>query len=149
MVEGMHDHARAMLIGDEKAMLVPFFHIQFKNRPDSIMATPWNGEREKSIVIRSIKAALKQFRPSVVNYAFVSEAWVAQQNHRPREGDLMPSEREDRREVVIVSAGDHDRATMKVWEIVRDDKGKPTDLVEEPMMDCAEGRLFNLLADDE
>ena len=61
----------------------------------------------------------------------------------------MPSERETRRECVLVSAGDHDGARMKIWEIVRDDKGAATDLVEEKnMADHFEGRMFNLLAED-
>lgn len=149
MVEGMHAHAMAMLIGDEKAQLIPFFHIQFKDRPDTLIATPWSGEDEKSRAIRVVKEVMRQCRSSVVNYAFASEAWVATQTHRPRKGDRMPSEREDRREVVIVSAGDHQRATMKTWEIVRDDKGRPTDLVEDKTMGHATGRLYNLLDADE
>ena len=93
--------------------------------------------------------SLKKFKPSVVNYAFLSEAWLASYDHKPGPKDLMPSQRETRRECVVVSAGDHDGAKMKVWEIIRDDKARVTDLVEEKAKsDHFEGRLHNLLAED-
>jgi hypothetical protein len=149
MIEGMHEHARAMLIGDEKAQLLPFFHIQFKDRPDTVMATPWRDDYEKNLTIRSIRAALKQFRPSVVNYAMVSECWMLRQDRAPRKGDPMPSESERRIECVVVSAGDHKGAKMKMWEIIRDDKGRPTDLVaDKEDYDQFEGRLADLLNDE-
>jgi hypothetical protein len=150
MIEGMHAHARATLIGKNDEQILPFFHIQFKDRPDAVMATPWGGEREKSAMIAAIRASLKEFRKSVVNYAFVSEVWVAEYDHKPGQRDLMPSERETRREMVIVSAGDHTDARMRMWEIIRDDKGVVTDLVEDADMtpDHFEGRLHDLLAED-
>jgi hypothetical protein len=149
MIEAMHTHARAVLIGDEKAQVLPFFHVQFKDRPDSIVPTPWRDDREKSAIVRSIREAMRLVRPSIVNYAFLSEAWLAQYDHAPRPGMVMPRERETKREVVVVSAGDHERAKMKVWEIVRDDKGRPSDLVEDKEgYDNFEGRLTNLLNDD-
>ena len=51
---------------------------------------------------------------------------------------------------MIVSAGDRDNARMKMWEIVRDDQGRVTDLVEDKAhaADHYEGRLHNLLAED-
>jgi hypothetical protein len=150
MIEGMHERARHVLIGHNDEQLMPFFHIQFKDRPDAVIPAPFSDEREKSIFIKAVRFSLKQFRSSVVNYAFVSEAWVAQSDHRPRKGDLSPSEREDKRECVIVSAGDRDRAMMKLWEIIRDDQARVTDLVEDPNMtaDHFEGRLQNLMAED-
>ena len=150
MIEGMHEHARAMLIGDEKSQLIPFFHIQFKDRPDTVLATPWRADGEKRLAVGALRAALKRFKPSVVNYAMISEAWFAEYNHMPRQGMRMPSEREDRKEVVIVVAGDHKSAKVKVWEIVRDDKGRPTDLVEDKKLPRHfEGQMVNLLVDDD
>ena len=149
MIEDMHAHARGVLIGKNDEQILPFFHIQFKDRPDAIMPAPFNGdEREKSLFIAAVRAAMKAFRPSVVNYAFVSEAWAATQTHRPGKEDLTPSQREDKREVVIVSGGDRDRAIMKMWEIVRDDQARVTDLVEDKASDSFEGRLYNLMAED-
>ena len=149
MIEGMHGHARDVLIGKNDEQLVPFFHIQFKDRPDAIIPAPWRDERDKSLYIRAIRMSLKELKPSVVNYAMISEAWFAEYNHAPRPGMRMPREREDRKEVVVVSAGDHHGAKMKVWEIIRDHQARVTDLVEEKAeADHFEGRLHNLLAED-
>ena len=150
MIEAMHEHAKHVLIGHADQQLAPFFHIQFKNRPDHIMPAPFSDERQKSAFIKAVRMTLGAFGGSVVNYAMISEAWMLEQDHRPREGDLMPSESERRKECVIVSAGDHQRAAMKMWEIVRDDQGRVTELIEEKSKpDHFEGRMFNLLADDD
>jgi hypothetical protein len=150
MVDGMADHARHVLIGSATKQIVPFFHIQFKDRPDAIMPAPFSDERSKAAFIAAMREAMKAFKPSVVNYAFLSEAWTLEQDHEPREGDLPPSESERRKEVVIVSAGDHERATMKMWEIIRDDQARVTELAEWKAYtpDHFEGRLFNLLDED-
>jgi hypothetical protein len=149
MVESLHHHARKQLIGSSTAQLLPLFHIQFRNRPDAIMAAPWRDEREKAAMIYSLKRAMKEFRGEVVNYGFMAEAWAAAQSHEPRIDDLQPSQREDRREIVMISVGDFERAFLKAFEIVRDDKGRVTDLLENEMPDEFGGRLFNLLADDD
>ena len=150
MVEGMLDHAKHMLIGQADEQLLPVFHIQFKDRDDAIMPAPWSNERQKAAFIKAIRLAFKAFRGSVVNYAMISEAWAATQDHPPRDGDLMPEERETRRECVIVSAGDHQRAIMKMWEIIRDDQGRVTKLIEDKHnKGDFGGRMFNLMADDD
>ena len=149
MIEAMHTHARAVLIGDEKAQVLPFFHVQFKDLPDCIVPAPFQDERTKSMFIAAIKATLKLCRPSVVNYAFVSECWMLRQDHPPRNSDLLPSQSERRIECLVVSAGDHQGGKIKMWEIVRDDKGRPSDLVEDKQdYDNFGGRLTNLLNDD-
>ena len=40
MIEDMHAHARGVLIGKNDEQILPFFHIQFKDRPDAIMLAP-------------------------------------------------------------------------------------------------------------
>jgi hypothetical protein len=146
MIEAAHQHARHVLVGSATAQIEPFFHIQFKSRPDAIIAAPWTDERHKAASLYAVRFMLKVHRHDVVNYFVLSEAWVAAQDHPPRDGDLMPSEREDKKEVVVVSAGDHEGARMKVWEIVRDDRGRVTNLVEpRKLPDHWEGRMFDLL----
>lgn len=150
MVDGMHAHARRTLIGSATEQILPFFHVQFRDGEDAIIPTPWRDEREKSAFIKAVRMSLKLFRGSVVNYAVISEAWFAEYDHEPRAGMVMPADRETKKEVVIVSAGDKDRATMKVWEITRDDKGAVTDLVEEKGAPKDwEGRMYDLLGDEE
>jgi hypothetical protein len=150
MIEVMHTHARGMLIGSATEQLTPLFHVQFKNRPDALIPAPWRNDQEKLGYTHAVKAVLRQFKPIVVNYAFLSEAWVATQDHEPRPDDLSPSQRETRKECVIVSAGDHDGARMKMWEIIRDDQARVTDLAEIKSKAAAhfEGRMHNLLAED-
>ena len=150
MIEAMHEHAKHVLIGHADQQLAPFFHIQFKNRPDHIMPAPFSDERQKSAFIKAVRMTLRAFGGSVVNYAMISEAWVAEgQNTPPRKGDLMPSQRETRKECVVVSAGDHHGARLKMWEIVRDDQGRVTELIEDKDKGDFGGRMFNLLADDD
>jgi len=147
MIEALHQHARRILIGHADEQLAPFFHIQFKNR-DSILPAPFSGEREKSAFLHALRATLKAFRSEVVNYAGISEAWTAEYDHEPGEADLMPSERETRKECVVVTAGDRRGATLRMWEIIRDGKGAVTDLVEQKAPDRLEGRMHNLMAGD-
>ena len=143
MVDQLHTHARRVLIGSASEQIVPFFHIQFKDQPDAIMPAPFNDERIKSAFINAMRLSLKEFRGSVVNYAVISEAWMAEQRHK---GDRAPSER---KEIVIVSAGDHHGARAKIWEIIRDEKGRVTDLVEDKhITDHFEGRMVNLMEDE-
>jgi hypothetical protein len=145
-------HAEGVLIGKAGAQLLPTFHIQFKDRPPVIMATPWSNDREKALTFRAVRAALKTVRPFVENYSFMTEAWIAVQNHRPRETDLMPSEREDRKECVIITFGDHDGCTMRAFEIMRGPDARVTALKPEKeagACDRFEGRAINLMADDE
>jgi hypothetical protein len=149
MVDQLHAHARRVLIGSASEQIVPFFHVQFKDQPDAVMPAPFSDERTKDAFIKALREALKMCRSSVVNYACISEAWMAVQDHPLREGDLPPSKRETKKEIVVVSAGDCAGAQMKVWEIIRDDKGRVTDLVEnKDITDHFEGRLVNLMEDE-
>jgi hypothetical protein len=149
MIDQAHAHARRVLVGSATEQIQPFFHIQFKGRPDAIIPAPFSDERQKSAFIYALRMAFKEFGSIVVNYMTVSEAWMAREDGDHPTG-LMPSEREDKKEVVMVSAGDHKGGTMKMWEIVRDDQGRVTDLIEDKRLpDRFGGRMFNLLNDDE
>ena len=150
LIELGRKHAERVLIGKPGAQLPPTFHIQFTNRPPAVMAVRWRDEREKRMCFAAIRAALKDFRPTIVNYAFMSEAWLATQDHRPRAGDLLPSEREDRQEAVVITACDHDGGTLRAFEIKRGPDAAVTELTPrtEPGSDF-EGRMFNMLQDDE
>jgi hypothetical protein len=150
MIVLAHAHARRILIGKSDAQVEPLLHVQFNDRGDVVMPAPWHDERQKAAFIRALRLTFKMCRASVVNYVMITEAWVAQQDHEPRDGDLMPSQRETRRECMVVSGGDHKTARIKVWDIVRDDQGRVTDLIEDKTMKGKSGgRMFNLLADEE
>jgi hypothetical protein len=141
-----HAHAQRVLIGQPGAQLMPFFHIQFKNRPDAILAAQWNNDAEKSAFIGALRSALQALRGDIVSYSFLTEAWVATQARPWRAGDLRPSKRESRTECVIVNACDGLNSRFGMWEIIRDAEGRVTDLVEQPQSGCQlQGRLVNLL----
>jgi hypothetical protein len=147
---GKHlEHAKGVLIGKPGAQLLPTFHIQFTNRDPVIMATPWSDEREKSIVIATIRSAIQHFRQTVDSYAFMSEAWIATED-RNTPADvkkLMPREREDRREAVIITAFNKDTGFMRSYEIERGADGAVSALKDiEPYDECG-GRLHNLFED--
>jgi hypothetical protein len=144
------EHAEKSLIGVKGAQLLPMFHIQFVDRPPVIMVTPWRDDREKALTIRSIRAAIKHFRPSVDSYSFMAEAWVAIQNTAPRATDLPASEREDRRECVIISCFNKDKGFLRAFEIKRSPDATICELTPQrkaDMFDRFEGRLYNLFED--
>jgi hypothetical protein len=149
MIDQALDQAKRTLIGSATGQLIPTFIIQFKDRPPAVIASPWKSDREKAATFAGVRRALKIYRHSVVNYSFVTEAWVAVQDHPYRDGDLAPSERETRKECVFANAYDHRGGRAQLWEIMRDDEGRVTDLIADkgPGRDVA-GRAHNLLEDE-
>ena len=132
--------AETKLIGKEGAQIVPMFHVQFKDRPPAIMAAPWTNDAEKNIFIVAFKRSLKEFRDDVVSYSFISEAWSANEDPKHPTG-LMPREREDRKEIVMINASDGKDSRIRILEISRDAKGLVDKLVEEPTpMDALQRR---------
>lgn len=144
------EHAKGVLIGKAGAQLIPTFHIQFVNRPPVIMATPWTSDREKMAAIAAIRSAITQFRPIVDSYSFMSEAWIAVQHHKPRSTDLMPSQRENRKEVVIITCFNKDTGFLRAYEIQRGADARITELTPQGdhEFDHIEGRLYNLFDDE-
>jgi hypothetical protein len=146
LLDNAVDHARRMLVGREGASMIPTFCIQFKREPTTIVGAPWANEREKSMVIDMMRAMLKIKHAH--SYSFISEAWMATEDQRRPLG-LAPSQREDKREVVIVIA--HDRqggGQVRTYEIKRNAKGVVSELTLDPdTADYFGGRLHNLLDD--
>ncbi len=149
LIESGARQAETVLIGQKDASLIPTFVVQFKDRPSAIIGTPWSGDREKYAVTQAMRGLLKQHRDSVVSYLFWSEAWTATEDIKHPTG-LTPSQREDKREVVILSAFDHDGGKMVTLEIERGHDGVVTGLKRDAPDDwkVLGGRLHNLLQDD-
>jgi hypothetical protein len=140
-------HANSVLVGNKEAMITPFFHIQFNDRAPVLIATPWSNDVEKQAATYSIRASLKKFRDHVVNYSFISEAWMAHYDNPMPANLTMPRDRPDRRECVIINAFDHKEGRFKVLTIERDAEGRVTKLVPDPddQYTGLEGDLHNLL----
>lgn len=150
IIELGRKHAERVLIGKPGAQLLPTFHIQFTNRAPMVMAVRWRDEREKRMSFAVLRGVLREVRQTVVNYSFMSEAWLATQDHRPRAGDLLPSEREDRQEAVVITACDHDGGTLRAFEIKRGPDARVTELTPDASpRGPFEGRIFNMLKDDD
>jgi hypothetical protein len=142
------EHARQILVGKEGAEMVPTWHIQTpKGEPDIIAATPWGDDDDKAMVVSLMRFMLKEKKAE--SYSFMSEAWVATEDVNHPTG-LMPRDREDRREVVIINAYDRlGMGTMRVYEIKRGPDGIVTELVMDPPLDGFSGRLANLFKDED
>jgi hypothetical protein len=138
------DHARNVLIGNPKAELLPTWLIQAKGKT-TLVATPWEGEMQKEIVTLAMRGILK--KENADSYSFMSEAWMAHESLDAPIG-LMPRDREDKIEIVLINACDHQGAKVRTYEIKRDDKGVVTELELQTHGDEDEfsGRLYNLLA---
>ncbi len=138
------EHARKVLVGKPKAALMPTWLIQVKDQT-MILGTPWDGDNDKDIVITAMRMLMKL--RDVQSYSFMSEAWKAIESLDHPTG-LMPSQREDKVEIVLINACDRNGAKVRSYEIKRGPDAVITDLVldKQGSEDHFSGRLFNLLA---
>lgn len=144
LLERAVDHANSVLVGKKDAELLPTWLIQYKNQPTTLVATPWSGETEKAIMVKAMRIWMLTHR--TVNYSFLSEAWMATEDAKHPTG-LMPSQREDKKEVVIVSACDPKDTRMVMLDVLRNSDGVVSALPPQEDKDYTgfEGRLVNLL----
>lgn len=138
------EHARKVLVGKPKAALMPTWLIQVKDQT-MILGTPWDGDNDKDIVITAMRMLMKL--RDVQSYSFMSEAWKATESLDNPIG-LMPRDREDKVEVLIINACDRKGGKIRFYEIKRGPDAVVTDLVLDIHGDDDRfsGRLYNLLA---
>lgn len=144
-----YKHACHVLIDQPEAQLVPTFHIQYKSGNGKVIAAPWYDDTTKEATIKAIKKMLRN--STIHSYSFISEAWVAWEDSKHPTG-LRPSDRQDRREVVIISAFDHKGGKMHTYEIKRRSTGVIKNLTFNSVIHNAEnlsGRFHNLLKEDQ
>ena len=141
MLDRAADHARTVLVGKPGAELIPTWLIQETGRT-VIVGTPWGGDDEKNFYLAILRGMLKKL--DVVSYSFMSEAWMAHEDPKHPTG-LMPREREDRQEVVIINAFDRKGGKMRAYEMKRGADGAVVDLVKQGEdYDRLGGRMHNL-----
>jgi hypothetical protein len=145
MIDAAYAASKTTLIGKKGAQLAPSFVVMFKNRPPAVLVAPWANDAEKDAFIRALKISMKLWRPDIIAYSAVSEAWVAMQDHAPRPGDRQPRDREDRKEVVFAVATNGTDQRFKAWEIIRGPDAVVTELVQRGDMDGLGGRMAELL----
>jgi hypothetical protein len=136
-------HARSVLVGKSEASLMPTWLIQSKDKT-SIVGTPWAGDEDKQFMLFAMRMMLE--KEQAQSYSFMSEAWAAREDLNHPIG-LQPSQREDKREVVLINACDRQGGKMRIYEIKRDKKGVVTELALQRQGEEGRfsGRLFNLL----
>jgi hypothetical protein len=133
---------------DEHEVL-PMWHAVAGNDEHILIATPWNSDKEKDIVVKGLRQmfAAKQ----VKRFAFIVEAWVAsisQSGITPNTyAGPRPSEHPDRREVLMINAEDRDGSQIMGWYyILRPEHGPPKlSPLEVKPYDQFTGRMVGLL----
>jgi hypothetical protein len=141
------DHAHTVLVLKHEPELVPVFHMLDEEGNGVVAPVIWRDEAEKSAILARLRMLMKQ--EGIVAYSMVSEAWAAVQpkDWKPGMPDgPMPSERPDRKEVVIAIAADKTRAISRSWDIVRGEAGSIVKLELSPLApDRQQGRMAELL----
>jgi hypothetical protein len=140
-------HAETVLVLKHEPELAPMFHMLDEEGNSVIAPVIWRDENEKHAILAGMKILMRQ--EEIVAYSMVSEAWAAVQ---PKDWKPsmpygpMPSERPDRKEVVIAIAADKIRAISRSWDIVRGEAGSIVKLELSPLApDRQEGRMAELL----
>jgi hypothetical protein len=142
LLELAHKHAENVMLGTTRE-LMPIFALVNSTGGLDLIGCPWADEEEKAIMVAKVK---RQIRASAaVAYSFVTEAWMATQDHEYEPGrDLRPTQRADRQEVVIACATDGKDTRWGRWAIERNAKGECVAL--RPLV-ITEARLTSWLAD--
>jgi hypothetical protein len=112
----------------------------------TVVGTPFDGDLSKDFVAAAIRQMLKAEK--AISYSFLSEAWMAHESADHPIG-LAPSDRMDRREIVMINAADRKESKFRSWEIIRGPDGVITELKANALpndFDRFEGRFINLLA---
>jgi hypothetical protein len=132
-----------------KGELAPMFAVHFERDGELGIAAiagdfADGAAKDQSVrLVKMIGAVLDASSTSLM-----TEAWVATQKGPLKDDDLPPCEREDRREVVMVtmSIRDQDRAMVSTREILRGADGRVTGLAPAaPAYERMEGRMSDLL----
>jgi hypothetical protein len=143
----------------EEGSVVTIFNVFAANTVHTVPCL-WRSDRERDEGLALIKALAIVHGAEALS--FLSEAWVRHQHPYVGESDegyakrltaINPSQSEDRREVLICSVvynddDGHKRKVERMCEIIRDDDGKPIDLVafgEGASVLSADGDLDGLL----
>jgi len=126
--------------------MVGTFFLASSEEATFLVPGDWANEKEKVAIVTEIKRFFQE--EGVTRYVMVSEAWTVTVS-RHEQLKVMPRDREDREEIVLVALVAADRAPrIKCWEIDRPFTGEAPSLkpMEEPGHGgWIEGRMLNLI----
>ena len=139
-------HARIVLVEMKETELLPTF-LMIAAEENILMPARWGDEAEKRLILRAAREIMKE--KGVTRYSMVSEAWTAKQPEGWKPGmpqGPLPSDRPDRKEVVIAIAADKTATKSRVWDIVRGEGGSVVDLrLDQAALQDLSGRMGELL----
>jgi hypothetical protein len=139
-------HARIVLVEMKETELLPTF-LMIAAEENILMPARWGDEAEKRLILRAAREIMKE--KGVTRYSMVSEAWTAKQPEGWKPGmpqGPLPSDRPDRKEVVIAIAADKTVTKSRMWDIVRGEGGSVVDLrLDQAALQDLSGRMGELL----
>ena len=124
-------HARTILI-ERQEPLIPLFHLSDAEGDGYIVSGDFRGEtpdeviQSKDAVAAFVREVIAEHK--IVNYSFLSEAWMIVRQKWTEGVSTPPSESADRIEVVIATAQSRTDYRLRRWRIERDRRGKVVDL---------------------
>ena len=109
----------------ENGELTPMWQLSCADGIQRVVLTPWQSQRDKEAAVAFIQALLAAYDGHA--WMFASEAWAADESPDPDVRQLLAGERSDRREVLVLHAGQRDgRRLGTTTEMIRCAAGKLT-----------------------
>lgn len=150
MLDVAGNHARTILVEKQQESLLPLFDLRDVDGQGYIVGGEFRGDTPAEVI--AAKDAVAAFvrrlcgEHKIVQYSFLSEAWMIKRKEWIEGVTPPPSEADDRVEVVIATATDGKDYICQRWLIKRQD-GKVIDLVPDGLTDKIQpsGRFDKLL----
>jgi hypothetical protein len=130
MIRLAREHANRIMVGTKEELSPAWLLITGKGAIE-IFATPWGNNREKYIVIETMRDIMRE--KNATAYSMLTEAWmlrvqgvgITEENYK----GPMPSESPDRQECVVMMAANRDgEHRYQTLETVRGAEGKCVEL---------------------
>jgi len=146
MLESAEKWVREMLINRPGVQIPPTFMLITKNEC-KVISMPWENFEQRSIALDLMQFMMK--RKNVISYIVATEAWAANEPEDPRKrSGIMPSQRQDKKEIIMIVAVNKTENKSIEFDIVRDKDAVVIDLVKNPdLIKSIGGELLTLLDD--
>jgi hypothetical protein len=131
MIKVAEEMAKAWLVKLHHQSLMPTWELHSRKGEIYVIGTPWENEKQKRRAEKILRQKVVEL--DIVAYTFLTEAWmaIAKLGDIPIT-DLRPSLHPNRKEVVVALATDGIIRIWRCWLIIRNDKGRITDLAVDP-----------------
>jgi hypothetical protein len=136
--------AKQLIVAEGR--LMPVFVLYNASGEQYVVGAPWNDDADKQIMVSALRGFMAKMQ--ITQYVHVSEAWGASVDKTtgPELAKLRPSERNDRQEVIVVTASDNHDTVALAEEIIRDAAGQVSDTKPIwPKLGAITGRMTDIL----